>query len=259
MSEKQMPEFFYEIFHASLPRLGPGNDASTRQALGMALAGMKDKAAADLRILDIGCGSGPQTLVLAQELPGASIIAIDNHRPFLEELERRASAAGLAGGIEIMERDMAAMEFPDSSFDLIWSEGALFAMGFRDGIAACHRLLMPGGCVGATELCWFKPDVPEKCRAFFAHAYPPMTDVVSNLSSLTEIGYEILGHFALPTSAWLDSFYDPLEARLQALPGEYGADPQKREIIDATQSEIDMYRRYGSYYGYEFFVAQRST
>jgi len=33
MNQQEQMEFFYEIFDASLPRLGPGNDASTKKAL----------------------------------------------------------------------------------------------------------------------------------------------------------------------------------------------------------------------------------
>ena len=80
MGTEQLPAFFYEIFDASLPRLGVGDDASTERALSTLLAAMPRREG-PMRVLDVGCGTGPQTICLAQHLDG-SILAVDNHQPF---------------------------------------------------------------------------------------------------------------------------------------------------------------------------------
>ncbi len=85
MNQQEQMAFFYELFDARLPRLGPGDDFSTKKALNI-LHAVKPQhndnlSATPLKILDIGCGNGAQTLQLARYLDG-TILAVDNHQPF---------------------------------------------------------------------------------------------------------------------------------------------------------------------------------
>ena len=260
MDEQEHWQFFYEIFDASLPRLGAGDDASTRKALDMLLSAKlqrKDASApTKLRILDIGCGNGAQTIQLARYADGA-ITAVDNHQPFLDELQRRAEAEGLSGKIELCLRDMRALEMEPGTFDLVWAEGSLFIMGFREGLEACHDLLTPSGLLAASELSWLQPDPPSECQEFFAHQYPAMVDIAANLATIKSCGYEPLGHFTLPESAWWASLYHPLEDRLRSLREQYATDPERIEVIESFHLQIEMYRKYSSYYGNVFYLMRR--
>jgi ubiquinone/menaquinone biosynthesis C-methylase UbiE len=257
MSQHGQTNFFYEIFDASLLRLGPGEDAATRKALELLYAdGTGNDKNNKLRILDVGCGTGAQTIQLAKNTAG-EITALDNHKPFLDELRCRAERENVADRIKLYLRDMSEMEFEDGSFDLIWSEGALFCMGFREGLAACRGLLAPGGQMAVTELTWFKPDPPDECRAFFDSTYPAMASVEENLAAMEACGLSVLGHFLLPESAWLENFYHPLESRLEMLRDKYPGDAEKLELIESMEYQIKIYRRYSSWYGYAFFLLQR--
>ncbi len=244
-----MMDLLHEVFDPSLPGLGPADAASTRRAL--ALVASREPR----RILDLGCGNGRQTLLLAEAFPQASIVALDNHEPFLDELARRAAEAGVSERIELLQRDMREMDFPAASFDLVWSEGAIFVIGFREGVAACHEILAPGGCLGLTELTWFKAGAPDECREFFESEYAPMTDVHTNLESISRAGYHILEHFSLPESAWRDNYFAHVEPRLAVLRDRYEGDSAKLAFLEIMQKEIDIYRKYSEYYGYEFFIA----
>lgn len=259
MTIERPPEFFFEIFDASLPRLGPGDEASTKRALNTLLAAMsrgKDGAGGPLRILDIGCGNGAQTVCLAQHVDG-SILAVDNHPPFLDELQRRAVAAGVSGKIQVCLRDMQTLTEEDGPFDLIWSEGALFVMGFREGLAACSALLPPGGGLAVSELAWLRSDPPEDCRRFWAEEYPAMTSIAANLATIEGCGYEVIEHFVQPQSAWWEPYYHPLEQRLAPLRKRYAADAERLALIEAIQKEIDCYRQYAAFYGNVLYVMRR--
>jgi cyclopropane fatty-acyl-phospholipid synthase-like methyltransferase len=208
------------------------------------------------RILDIGCGNGAQTIQLAKHTNG-TILAVDNHQPFLDELERRAEAEGVSEKITVCLKDMRALGVEEGTFDLIWSEGALYIMGFGKGLATCHNLLRPGGLLAVSELSWLRSDPPAECQQFFTNEYPAMVDIDTNAATIERCRYEALGHFTLPESAWWVPYYAPLEGRLRSPREEYATDPERIEVIESIQLEIEVYRRYSAYYGYVFYLMQR--
>lgn len=270
MNENQQMELLYEVFDASLPRLGPGDDRSTKKALDMLLSERSKRVDESVpgkpRILDIGCGNGAQTLQLAKHIDG-DILAVDNFQPYLDELNTRAKVAGLSEKIRTRRMDMCELSRRDGIFDLIWSEGALNLMGFADGVlnpngfhdglVLCHGLLSPGGFMAVSELCWFRPDPPDECRRYFSEAYPPMATVDADLSLIKRCGFEVIGHFNLPESAWWEPYYHPLEYSLRSFRERYAGDRKKLDFIASVQEEIDIYRKHSSYYGYAFFLMRR--
>jgi len=260
MDTEKQTEFFYEIFDASLPRLGPGNEASTKRALETLLPAVSRReggaVVGPIRILEIGCGNGAATLPLAQHTEG-SILAVDNHQPFLDELQRRAEAAGVSARIQVSLRDMHTLGKGEGPFDLIWSEGAIFITGFREGLAAWHSLLAPGGGLAVSEMAWLRSDPPADCQRFFANVYPAMTSVAASLATIEACGYEIIGHFAQPESAWWEPYYHPLEERLRSLRKRHAADAERLSVIESIQAEIDVYRKYSAFYGNVFYLMRR--
>jgi len=252
MDQREQQEFFYEIFDASMPRLGPGDPASTRRALNTLLSAGAPREA-PRRIVDIGCGNGAQTIELAKHTPG-TILAMDNHQSFLDELDRRARAAGVRDKIRLSLRDMHTLTAGDGPFDLVWSEGALFVVGFREGVTMCRSLMAAGGGTAVSELCWLKPNPPAECREFFAGVYPAMADVDANLAMIRACGYEVLEQFAQPESAWWEPYCLPLQERLRMLRDKYAGDSDRLGMMEPIEKEIDIYRKYSAYYGNVFFV-----
>jgi ubiquinone/menaquinone biosynthesis C-methylase UbiE len=243
-------EFFFEI-HQDLPREGPGDNASTRKALALFQPYLPEAPA----ILDVGCGPGVQTRELARRT-GGMITAVDTHQPFLDRLQAQAAAEGLGSQIVVCNQSMKALDFPDASFDAIWSEGAIYIMGFAEGLAAWRRLLKPGGCIAVTEASWLQANPPEEIFQFWKAAYPGMRLVSENLQTIDSLGYRVLGHFTLPESCWLQEYYAPLLERVAMLQEKYQDDAEKQAMLDEELLEVDLYRKYSAWYGYEFYVMQ---
>ncbi len=240
---------FFEL-HQDLPREGPGDNPSTRRALSL-LTGLPPQPL----ILDIGCGPGMQTVELAKHTNG-KIIAIDTHQPFLEKLKQRALAEGLSNKITAINMSMFDLEFEAESFDVIWSEGAIYIMGFEQGLRACQPLLKPGGYVAVTELTWLRPNPPAEADNFWKENYPGMQSVQDNLDSVRAAGYREIAHFVLPTSSWWEPYYMPQAARIAMLRDKYRDDDEAIQLLNESQKEIDLYRQYSDWYGYVFYVMQ---
>jgi serine/threonine-protein kinase HipA len=239
------PEAFFHLYEG-LPRQGPGSDACTREALRRL-----PPLPAQPRVLDLGCGSGRQTLVLADVL-GTKVVAVDLHRPFLDQLDVAARERGLVDRVETRCADMGALELPPGSIDLLWSEGAIYLVGFEDGLRRCRPWLAPGGLAAVTECSWLGPARSEELTSFWREAYPAIGSVADNLARAGRAGFEVLGWFALPPSAWWDDYYLPLLARIRDLAPD--GDPALAAVIAETEREIDLYRRYHEVYGYVFYL-----
>ncbi|MBN1453514.1 MAG: methyltransferase domain-containing protein [Anaerolineales bacterium] len=241
---------FWET-HSNLPREGPGDSVSTARAYA-AITNLPPQP----KILDIGCGPGMQTLELAR-LSQGKIIAIDFHQPFLDELVRRAKEARLEKHIQARKLSMFEMDFAPEQFDLIWSEGAIYIMGFEQGFKACHPFLKPGGYMAVTEASWFQPNPSQEVFDFWKAAYPEMGTIDENIQRLERQGFKLVEHFHLPDSSWWENYYNPLAERIAMLRKKYAGNAEAQKQLDEEFAEIELFRKYSKYYGYEFYIAQK--
>jgi SAM-dependent methyltransferase len=208
------------------------------------------------KILDIGCGPGMQTMELAR-LSKGKIIALDNHQPFLDKVNKEAQALGLSQFIETLNQDMNTMDFRPEGFDVIWAEGALYLMGFENGLKVCRPMLRKNGHIGVTELVWLKGHPSPEAREW-AKEYEAMKDVPDNLLLFKNNGYEMIGHFTLPVSSWFEHYYDPMQERISELRNKYKGHAAALEVINSAQLEINGFKKCSGELGYEFFVARRN-
>ena len=243
-------EYFYEIFQ-SMPRGGPGDSHSTRKAFEY----LTNLPAAP-RILDIGCGQGMQTIELAKMTKG-TILALDSHQPFLDILMKNAHKEGVEKQIHPMNHSMMEMDFKNNSFDVIWSEGALYIMGFQNGLRKCHELLKTQGYLAVTEAVLFTTPLPAALQQFWDEMYPVIQDVPGNIALIQNEGFRLLGHFPLPKSSWTDAYYVPMQNSINHLKKNYQDTPAALQVFAEFEKEIKMYEQYSDYYGYEFFIMQK--
>ncbi len=242
-------EVFWKL-HQGLRNQGPGSDASTRRALALV-----PKLPPAPEILDLGCGPGRQTLVLARET-GGEVMAVDLLPPFLSQLDERAGAAGLDDCIETVRGSMSDLPYKDESFDLVWSEGAIYNIGFDQGLRSWRRLLRPGCALAVSEVTWLTDSAPVRIRQFWDTSYPGMRNLEANQRAVAEAGYSLLGSFVLPEQEWWDDYYTPLEARLRALRTERD-DQAWVAALDTHQNELDIVRDCAGSFGYVFYVMQK--
>jgi len=155
--------------------------------------------------------------------------------------------------------DMAQSGLPSQSFDLVWSEGALYNIGIENALRLCHGLLRPGGYLAFTDAVWRRENAPPEVKASFDLDYPTMGKIPDVLATIDRTGFSLVGHFTLPDEAWWDDFYTPMEQRIAELRAKHAADAEALAVLDRLAQEPEMHRRHSDYYAYEFFVARRPT
>lgn len=238
--------------HKSADRQGPGGDEETEKAF--SLAGI-DRAA-PLKIADIGCGTGASTLLLARLL-NARITAVDFLHDFLEVLESRAESQGLSEKIIPLCCSMDKLPFEDGEFDVIWSEGAIYNIGFEQGVTDWNRYLKPGGMLIVSEITWLTASRPSALQEYWEGEYPEIDLPSSKMGVLEKSGYSPVGYFVLPDHCWLDNYYRPMQERFKDFLDRNRNGDEARAIVEAENREIELYEKYKTHYSYGVYIARK--
>jgi SAM-dependent methyltransferase len=236
-----------------LPRQGPGSDTSTIRACSRIPSRFKEG-----KILDIGCGSGMQTLTLAKYFADCQVTASDIHQPFLDELGTRAKRLGLDGRIVIHRAWMDNLPFEEKSFDIIWAEGSAFIMGLSSALNYWKKFLKPDGFLVFSDCTWFTDSPSEECRNFFGSVCPEMPSESGTGKMVRSAGFAVIDSFRLPDAGWGEHYYSPLKERIPLLEEKYAANRDALDIIQGLETEMEIHRKYSKEYGYCFFIAKNS-
>ena len=253
--ENKEPIFEFDLsfiasFFRSIDRQGPGGDEQTLRALEFL-----PETGPDLRIADIGCGTGHQTEVLARHL-GGTITAVDLLPEMIEGLEARMQRAGLNDRVTGLVGSMDDLPFRDGEFDLIWAEGSIYNIGFGRGLAEWRRFLKPGGVIAVTECSWLSgARLPES--KFIRENFPDIDTPSAKVRILEEAGYAPLAHFALPPHCWTENYFTPLVKAREIFSRKYDGNKTVEELISFQHHEAELYRKYKEFYGYVFYIAKK--
>lgn len=239
-------------FHLNAERQGPGSAEDTLRALEYTgLAGRKE-----LRIADIGCGTGGQTLSLARHLDG-HITAVDLFPEFLAELNDKAAHAGLRDRITTLACSMDDLPFESGAFDLIWSEGAIYNIGFEKGVKLWRDYLRVGGYLAVSEITWITPERPAELEEFWQAEYPEVDRASRKIRILEENGFTLAGYFYLAPESWTDSYYHPMKARIPDYLERHGHSEAARAVVAEYEQEMAFYQRFKACYSYGFYIARK--
>ncbi|MEM9243152.1 MAG: class I SAM-dependent methyltransferase [Pseudomonadota bacterium] len=238
--------------HKDGKRQGPGDDTHTQLALNF--SGLLQRSEL-LKLADIGCGTGASTLVLAENL-NAAITAVDLFPQFLNILQRKAKHKKLKGKIEALPCSMDSLPFQENSLDAIWTEGAIYNMGFKKGVAYFKRFLKPKGILSISEITWLTQNRPEDLTSYWHSEYPEIAIGSEKIKILEQQGFTLKAYFPLPESCWFDSYYHPLQNRFKDFLAKHTSE-EAQSIVNSEIHEIEQYKKYRDYYSYAFYIAEK--
>jgi 2-polyprenyl-3-methyl-5-hydroxy-6-metoxy-1,4-benzoquinol methylase len=104
-------------------------------------------------VLDVGCGVGHWTFLLASVLrPDVQVVAVDSELRWVEEAAARAERGGVAERFDFRVGDARELDFPDAAFDLVTCQTLLMHMSDpRATVTELLRVTKPGGFVMFSE------------------------------------------------------------------------------------------------------------
>ena len=239
--------------HKNSARQGPGSEKETLKALEI-MNLPKDR---NLKIADIGCGSGGQTMTLAHNLNG-QIIAVDLFPEFLDELNEKSEKLGLTEKITTLEKSMDKLPFKIEEFDIIWSEGAIYNIGFENGIKKWKNYLKNNGYLAVSEITWITNSRPKKIENFWEQEYQEIDTASNKINILEDNGYTLVGYFNLKQDSWIENYYKPMEGRFEAFLERNNNSEMAKEIVIENEKEIELYQTFKDYYSYGFYVAKKN-
>lgn len=248
---KSIHEFDFGLiceYYSSLERQGPGSPEVTLKALSFI-----DNLSDESRIADIGCGTGGQTMVLAQNAPG-HITGIDLFPAFIDLFNLNAGKLNLQDRLKGITGSMDNLPFQNEELDLIWSEGAIYNIGFERGINEWRKFLKPGGYIAVSEASWFTGERPDEINKFWNDAYPEIDTIPNKVAQMQQAGYVPVATFIFPETCWTENFYAPQVRAQEVFLKKHAGNKTAEEFIANQRHEAQLYYKYKAYYGYVFYI-----
>ncbi|MCP4163611.1 MAG: MerR family transcriptional regulator [Deltaproteobacteria bacterium] len=237
-NNKDYMEHFFKVFE-NMKRQGPGSKESTLKSFNS----ISDKDSIN-NILEIGCGTGVTSITLADAC-SATITALDNHQPFLDRFQKEVTKGGYENRVKLINMDMHDLDYPDGSFDLIWSEGSSYFIGFETALKQWKRLIRNNGYLFISDAVWLTDNPTEECKAYWDIEYPQISNPEERVNQAKELGYEVIDNFNLPRRDW-KSFYMDMEETVAKQVKKHGMNKTFMDMED----EIRVDRNFGDEYGY---------
>jgi len=243
-------ELIYEYF-IGMDRQGPGSSESTIKALSFI-----ENISSDLKIADLGCGTGGQTMVLANNISG-NITGLDISLDFINIFNDNAKKLNLQDRIKGIVGSMDNLPFHNNEFDLIWSEGAIAQIGFEKGLNYWKGFLKKGGYIAVTYESWFTDERPAEIEKWWVDAVPEISTIGHNILVMQKTGYIPVAAFTLPESCWIDTYFVPQHVLHEAFLKKYTGDKTVEDFISNNKYEEELYTKYNQYYGYVFYIGKK--
>lgn len=250
---KSIHEFDFKLiceYFSAVKRQGPGSPEMTIKALSFI-----DDLGANSRIADIGCGTGGQTMVLAGHVPG-QITGIDLFPDFIDLFNANARKLNLHDRVKGIVGSMDNLPFQNEELDLIWSEGAIYNIGFERGLREWRRFLRKGGYLAVSEASWFTNERPVEIEQFWLD-YPEIDTIPNKMAQLQNAGYLAVASFMLPENCWTEHFYRPQVPAQDRFLKKYPGNKAAEDLITSMRREAELYDKYKEYYGYVFYIGKK--
>ena len=152
---------------------------------------------------------------------------------------------------------MDDLPFGKESLDLIWSEGAIYNIGFERGLKEWRDYLKTGGYIAVSECSWFTAERPAEIHDFWMAHYPEIDTIPNKVARMQDAGYVPVATFVLPENCWTEHFFFPCVRIQDAFMQKHAGSRTAEEFIAGQRREMESYRKYKEFYGYAFYIGKK--
>jgi ubiquinone/menaquinone biosynthesis C-methylase UbiE len=239
-------------YFANVQRQGPGSTEMTKKALSFVNSLNENSV-----IADIGSGTGEQTRVIAENTPARQIIGVDLFPTFIDLFNKNSKELGLQDRVKGIVESMDNLSFDNEQLDLMWSEGAIYNIGFENGLRLWNKFIKPGGYVAVTEVSWFTEKRPDEITEFWNDAYPGIDTIPNKVAQMQNAGYIPVASFILPEECWTTNFHIPQEPVQEEFLKLNAGNKEAEGFIANQRHEARLYKKYKDYYSYVFYIGRK--
>ena len=194
--------------------------------------------------------------ILADYVKG-QITGIDLFPDFIEIFNENAVKANCADRVKGITGSMDNLPFQNEELDLIWSEGAIYNIGFERGMNEWNKYLKKGGFIAVSEASWFTSERPAEIEDFWMDAYPEISVIPTCIDKMERAGYTPIAHFILPENCWTEHYFAPQDEVRETFMKEHAGNKTAMDFMKGQQYERSLYSKYKDYYGYVFYIGQK--
>lgn len=238
-------------YFSGLERQGPGSPEITKKALSFI-----ENLSEESNIADIGCGTGGQTMVLAQNTLG-NVRGVDLFPTFIDQFNLNVQKLNLQDRVIGNVGSMDSLVFKNEELDLMWSEGAIYNIGFERGLKEWRKFIKTGGYIAVSEASWFTEERPAEITDFWMDAYPEIDTISNKVEQMQKAGYVPVATFILPEECWINHFYVPQELVQEKFLKKHAGNKVAEDLIANQRYEMQLYCKYKAFYGYVFYIGKK--
>ncbi|KJG01085.1 MerR family transcriptional regulator [Photobacterium angustum] len=240
--EQYMAEF--EAIFDDLARLSPSCDDDSLKAL-------ETLPIKSGEVLDIGCGKGVITTLLAKH-GDFHITALDNDEYNLSCLNEAAIENKLEHRITTVCASMTTMPFEGQCFDMLWAEGSAYIMGVEQALKQWKPFIKAHGYLVISDLVWLADNPSQEAVDFWQQNYPDMTTSEQRVKQMQQAGFEVIKHFTQSDQSWTN-YLAPLQNKIAQWDNQHFTSNAIKDI----QNEIHIHEQYLGQYSYQLFVLKK--
>jgi ubiquinone/menaquinone biosynthesis C-methylase UbiE len=189
---------------------------------------------ANMKILDIGCGSGTPSMELIKLFDG-TVVGIDIDQDALNKFNLKIKRERYSNRISTLHCSIYETHFQDNSFNILWEEGVLHLLNLKKALKECNRLLTVNGFLVMNEtIKWFD----------------------KNNEVFLEYDFKLNEKFLLPERFWWTDYYEPLEKKIKQLRYKY-KNKINSNLFKKYEREIKMVKKNPTEFDCGFYIMKK--
>lgn len=203
----------------------------------------------------IGYGAEHQSIMLFEDTT-AHIYVIDYRKEYIELLKKEFTTQKLINYISPILLENNNPPFSMGHLDLVWTESMTREISFHQFLSNWGQFVKEDGYIVTCAYCWNNSNPPSEVANFFDKHSINIDHYSNRISQMLECGFTPISHFIMPEECWWN-FFCPIDINTESISNKYKANTEVIQFLKDMDQEIDMFEKYGDYYGYAFFIGKK--